>query len=65
MLTLLNNFIYKINKKRLLIKGYIKSQKHYPDRFSNDPIDFVVTWVDGTDSSWEKQKQYYESKQFS
>lgn len=31
----------------------------------NNKIDIVITWVDGNDPEWKKQKNYYKSKLFS
>ncbi|MCD7918038.1 MAG: Stealth CR1 domain-containing protein, partial [Clostridiales bacterium] len=28
---------------------------------NNEPIDFVVTWVDGSDPEWQRQQQRYRS----
>ena len=41
----------------LVLSGFIRS---YSRRESigrqNDPIDFVVTWVDGNDPAWQKER---------
>ncbi len=26
---------------------------------NNDKIDFIITWVDGNDSAWQKERNHY------
>ena len=40
---------------RLVWKGYLRSLKQ-KDLPMEDPIDFVVTWVDGNDPAWQAEK---------
>lgn len=62
MSTLFDSIIYRVNEKRLLMLGHIKSYKRYIGEHEQGPIDFVVTWVDETDPIWRNEKRYYEGK---
>ena len=33
-----------------------------PAEVMKEPVDFVVTWVDGSDPAWKAQKEEYERK---
>lgn len=35
-------------------------ERKLPARKMNEPVDFVVTWVDGTDPAWRAEKRIYE-----
>lgn len=65
MISELKQFYHNCNIKRYHMfvrwKGYFLSlrQKRKP---MNDPIDFVVTWVDGSDPAWRAEKDYYFQK---
>lgn len=58
---LISSIKYALNKKRLFMLGQWKSQ-HMPIEKMEDPIDFVVTWVDATDPVWRAEKEEYEGK---
>ena len=57
----ISNVKYALNRKRLVMLGQWKSQ-HMPIQKMEDPIDFVVTWVDNTDSAWLTEKKKYEQQ---
>ena len=59
MSRLLSSVKYNINRERLFQLGQWKSV-HQPVERMNDPIDFVVTWVDGSDPAWLTEKERYE-----
>ena len=44
--------------QRISAKGYLKSFR-IPEKPMNQPIDFVVTWVDGNDPAWRAEKALY------
>lgn len=47
----------RLNDWKLFASGYLKSyQKNTPADY---PIDFVVTWVDGNDPAWQKERAEY------
>lgn len=48
---------------RMVMKGYIRSYRKKVKIKQDEPIDFVVTWVDGNDSQWEKEKNKYMKKE--
>lgn len=56
---ILSDLHFKINLQVRMIKGYFKSKKI---KSSNTvtPIDFVVTWVNGNDLNWQKDKSKYD-----
>lgn len=43
----------------IFLYGFIKSF-FYRKQKMNEPIDFVVTWVNGNDQEWQKEKSKYE-----
>lgn len=45
--------------QRIAVKGHIKSQR-IPEEPMNEPIDFVVTWVDGNDPVWRAEKAKFD-----
>lgn len=51
----------RLNDWKLFASGYLKS--FFQDRSWKDagdyPIDFVVTWVDGNDPAWQKERAEY------
>lgn len=51
---------YELHKKRLELLGVRKRTKKIGSWGLRHDIDFVVTWVDGNDSEWQKQKNEYE-----
>lgn len=53
------NYLCKRYWRRLITQGKRISQNRSIPAMS-DPIDFVVTWVDGTDPSWQAEKERYE-----
>lgn len=55
---LLTGIKYELYKKLLVYKGQKKAlkAKKLP---MNDPIDFVVTWVDGSDPEWRAENEKY------
>lgn len=55
---MLNDIFYKINRKKMQCMGWIKSHKE-PIVCPNNPIDFVVTWVDNNDLIWREVKDDY------
>lgn len=50
---------YQIYRERLCMLGQWKSE-HIPAEKMEQPIDFVVTWVDGNDPEWLAEKAKYE-----
>lgn len=42
------------------IQGYLKSYKTEKTNRAEEPIDFVVTWVDGNDPAWQQEKAKYD-----
>ena len=52
---------YALNKRRLIVLGQWKSQ-HMPIEKMEEPIDFVVTWVDNTDPVWRADKEAHEQQ---
>ena len=55
---LLTGVKYKLYKKKLVYKGRKGSQK-VEQLPMNAPIDFVVTWVDGSDPEWLAENEKY------
>lgn len=51
--------MYNLCKKKLVYTGQRKAHKAEKIPM-NEPIDFVVTWVDGNDPEWKKEKEKYE-----
>lgn len=49
----------KLHQKSIISQGYIKSLNINKNEIMEYPIDFVVTWVDGNDSIWKKEKNKY------
>lgn len=49
---------YLIHTQLLMIKGYFKGKSSW-DEEMDEPIDFVVTWVNGNDSRWRAEKDKY------
>lgn len=49
----------KIYWHNLVRKGY-RSSSTKPMEPMTEPIDFVVTWVDGSDTAWKTEKEQYE-----
>lgn len=49
----------EIRLSLLQAEGYLKSLRRQENTM-DDPIDFVVTWVDGNDSAWRKEKAKYD-----
>lgn len=45
----------------VFIYGFLKSL-FLKKQMMNEPIDFVVTWVDGNDKDWQKEKDKYQEK---
>lgn len=43
----------------MILTGYIKSFKKNKTEENNSPIDFVVTWVNGNDPNWQKERREY------
>ena len=58
-----NKLISKLHRSivfnRAIIKGKLKSVIRHP-QLMNEPIDFVVTWVNGNDPRWRKEKNKYD-----
>ena len=57
----MNNNIERIRIRTVRPYGWLKSQKQrfvHPGK-ETEPIDFVVTWVDGNDPEWQRNKAYY------
>ena len=50
---------YRIYREKLFLTGRRKSQ-YMPIEKMDYPIDFVVTWVDGSDPEWQAEKAKYE-----
>ena len=50
---------YQLHKKKMVWIG--RKIKPCVEPMS-EPIDFVVTWVDGNDSAWQKEKQKYQTQ---
>lgn len=51
----------RLNDWKLFASGYMNSFKKYPtaEGAADYPIDFVVTWVDGNDPAWQKERAEY------
>lgn len=45
--------------KKLVATGYLRSLRSNEETM-NEPIDFVVTWVDGNDPEWRAEKAQYD-----
>lgn len=45
----------RIDELNMVVGGYLKSF-HHGLQEENYPIDFVVTWVDGNDPAWQKER---------
>lgn len=45
------------------IEFYLVNYCIYLDRCLMQPIDFVMIWVDSTDTKWQQQYIYYKSKE--
>lgn len=52
------NLRYALRLELLQAKGYLKSLRKQQD-VMDEPIDFVVTWVDGNDVVWQQEKAKY------
>lgn len=48
-----------ISNLNLYLYGYLKSLKSEKQTLPRQPIDFVITWVDGSDEEWLKAKTMY------
>ena len=59
-LPLIQDFFYKYYWSRLVKQGR-KASLNAPSKKMTDPIDFVVTWVDGSDPNWLAEKEKYEN----
>lgn len=57
---MLNTVHMKVHQSIVEKKGYFASQKRTKG-VMKDPIDFVVTWVDGNDPNWTSEKKQYEN----
>ena len=55
---LVQNFLYERYWNRLIKIG--RQNKRNTNKQMTEPIDFVVTWVDGNDPEWIKSKETYE-----
>lgn len=46
----------RIDEIKMISRGYLKSLQDNKPRAITEPIDFVVTWVDGNDPEWQKER---------
>ena len=46
----------RIDEMKMVVGGYLSSYRHHNKSAENYPIDFVVTWVDGNDPAWQKER---------
>lgn len=46
----------RLNETKMILGGYIKSFAPLKCDETTYPIDFVVTWVDGNDPAWQKER---------
>ena len=60
-MNLLTGVKYSLYKKKLVYEGQRKAFKSEPLHMS-DPIDFVVTWVDGSDPEWLAENEKYKKE---
>lgn len=58
---MLTGLRYSLHKKKLLYQGKCNALKT-EELAMNEPIDFVVTWVDGSDSVWLSEKEKYKNE---
>lgn len=59
---MLKKLVYYRNRERMLRKGRIRSYER-TEGHTDGPIDFVVTWVDGSDPVWREAKRSLEEKE--
>lgn len=46
-----------MNTWKMIFSGYLKSfRKNAVSVNPDEPIDFVVTWVDGSDPAWQEER---------
>lgn len=45
----------RVKEKGMIVSGFAKSFRH-PQTTQQEPIDFVVTWVDGNDPAWQEER---------
>lgn len=60
----INPYVISKSTKQLARKGFKESIRVYKKRtetIEDYPIDFVITWVDGSDPTWQKEKAKYQS----
>ena len=49
----------KLHKEHVIIRGMMNRGRRVEKSGDNGPIDFVVTWVDGSDPAWKAEKEEY------
>ncbi|MBO5417829.1 MAG: Stealth CR1 domain-containing protein [Clostridia bacterium] len=61
MNSLLELFRYWCHTESVYWSGYVKSflKKKNNKNLFEEPVDFVVTWVDGNDPEWKREKENY------
>lgn len=50
-----------MSSSKSIAKKGLKISKNYKQKLMKEPIDFVVTWVDGNDLSWREEKCKFEN----
>lgn len=53
--------LHRLNDWKMITSGYLRSfhKDTVSGQAGDDPIDFVVTWVDGNDPAWQRERAEY------
>lgn len=46
----------RVKEMKMIVSGYVRSFKRTKSAQPTGPIDFVVTWVDGNDPAWQRER---------